>query len=453
MGGGAQFLLRYARRPNVLVVCIDALRADRIGIGGSRWNLTPFIDGLAAAGTAWTNCSASSSWTKTAVASMLTGLHPFVHSVMDPENPLGPAVKPLQSVFGAAGYFTFCYQTNPWLGEPEHGFQRNFDIFRFLSHNADKGNRIHVEGVGQEAYVGGFEVVRRMEGLARGLGRIGKPFFGYVHIMDVHHPHLPPPPYNALFSPPDSGGIPDATLAVWYEGRGVPGGLASDPAKRARVIDLYDSCARMADDVTKGIVSLFGEAGLLDGTILVICADHGEELFEHGRTGHAKTLYEEVLRIPVVLCGAGMPRGAVVDAPTRQIDIAPTLLAAAGVKSAPLAGGGNVITGAGGSGGAANIAYLGKVHIEQKRSLTVYAPHVKLIIDETPPPVRNEVYNLRQDPGEKADISADSESLRKELAERFDAEIAAVRGVAQEKTRVEMSPESIEQLKALGYLN
>ena len=325
LGGALGAASPLWRRPSVLLICVDAMRADRLGASRGGYRLTPFMDSLAARGVLFQDAVASSSWTKTAVASLLTGLHPFVHSVIDPENALPPQAIPLAIVLKREGYLTLCVQTNPWLGEPMHGFDRGFDLFRFLSHRPATGNRVRVEGTADFAYVGGEAVLQRATGFAPGIASVGRPFFAYFHLMDVHGPCLPPAPYDSLFSKPGSGGVDDVTLArsiLDTDGSAV----AHDRLARARLVDQYDGAVAHADDVVRRIVEAFAAGGLLRRTIVVVCSDHGEELWEHGLYGHAKTLYDESLKTVLVMAGLGLPRGVVVHERARQIDVVPTLL-------------------------------------------------------------------------------------------------------------------------------
>ncbi len=455
LGGVASAAARMLRPPNILLICIDALRADRLGCAGYPRSLTPFIDSLAARGVTFTDCVSSSSWTKTAVATMLTGLHPFVHSVMNPESALPPKAPALQSVLRRAGYTAFCFHTNPWVGEANCGFQRGFELFRFFSHSSSNGNRVHMDAVGAKPYIDGAQVAARIERMPALLARLDRPFFGYVHLMDVHGPYLPLPPYNALFSQPDSCDMDDETLAL-----GLADFPKDDPAlgpgRRARVIDLYDGGVRAADEYVRRIVESFADAGLLERTAVVVLSDHGEELWEHGWTGHAKTLYEEVLRFPMVMAGAGLPQGAVVSERVRQVDLAPTILDLAGARAPRALDGTSVLPLVGGASrapeSAVSLSFLGTVSNMPARAITMLAPNVKYIETRRGGSDVREVYNLFSDPGEQANLAGD-EGLTASLEARFDSMVNSAADRAVEGVRAEMSDEMRAQLRSLGYLH
>ena len=240
----------------------------------------------------------------------------------------------MQSIFAKMGYFTFCVQTNPWLGEPQFGFNQ-FKDYRFLANYDSKGAPISANGRKAPPYVDGGGVAASADRLMGRAATSFRPFFGYVHLMDVHEPYRPPAPYNALFSAPDSAGISDDEIRAQLRAMREPGAPVPSEKIRQRIIDLYDGGVRYADKAVGRLLAGLEAHGLSSNTIVIICSDHGEEFWEHGSRSHGATLYSEVLRVPLVMAGPGLPTSAVISDRVRQIDVLPTVLELVGAKNVP----------------------------------------------------------------------------------------------------------------------
>jgi arylsulfatase A-like enzyme len=284
-------------RPNVVLVVIDTLRADHLPFYGYRSLTAPFLSDLAAQGVVFESCYSISSYTSPATASILTSLYPFQHGVhkglivtlnQQAENPtlqlnrIPQPVLTMSEWLQAGGYRTFAVADNLNIGEAE-GFTQGFDRFSTMN------NR-------------GADQVNRQVKLWKREMLQAAPYFLYVHYMDPHAPYLARQP--------------------WY----VPGADELQEQK-AR----YDSEIRFVDERLR---ELFAELSWDENTILVITADHGEEFLEHGQTGHGKTLYNEVLRVPLLFWGqapALQPRR--VKEAVSTLDIMPTIGAMLGLTA------------------------------------------------------------------------------------------------------------------------
>lgn len=321
--------------PNVLLLIADALRADRLHCYGNPWHTSPTIDRLAADGVLFKQLVAHSSHTMPGVCSVFTGLDPKSHGLTDPRTHAnhgwGDWTPPLQllekSGYAVGGFNTFMY----------YHFGREFNIENF-----------------EEA---GPFIEQHRE----------KPFFLWQFNEQVHLPYNPNPPLDTTFLPRDYVTsdetaerlrIVKSTMIIHPPGRlsqfeldQVDGRGNAFEADVDRDIDyersaatvtfasedqipiraLYDGEVRTLDDQIGLFIDKLEELGLLDDTIVIITSDHGEELLERGNVGHsscslAGTLYEEAIRVPLVVrYPRRLPRGKVVNTQVSQIDIMPTI--------------------------------------------------------------------------------------------------------------------------------
>ena len=154
------------------------------------------------------------------------------------------------------------------------------------------------------------------------------PFFLFVHDFDIHYDYIPPSPYDTMFDP-DYRGTVDGTNFI--ERADV--NRKMNPRDLAHIVALYDGEIRFTDDHVAKILDKIDELGLRDRTLVVLVADHGDEFFEHGNKGHHRTVYDEVLRVPMVMRLPGLAKpGSVVDEQVSLVDIMPTILSAAGIQ-------------------------------------------------------------------------------------------------------------------------
>lgn len=337
-------------RPNIVLVVVDALRKDHLGCYGYDRDTTPFIDSLAADGLLFGDAVSQSPWTTASMASMFTSRYPSelgVHAAEGPDkrrglltysaSALGPEPPTLAAMLHDSGYHTECVTANLFASQT-FGITRGFDRFAEVRNSATRAVEYSLE--------------RAMEG-AGGTRFTKKPFFLYIHLMDVHNPTDPPPPYDTMF--PAVDGLPhEERHKDWeYKGGGpeldTPGFRAYKDHKTA----LYDGALRHVDDALARLARLLTERGIYGNTVVVVAADHGEEFWDHARferlrfveerrmlgrgfgVDHGHTMFTELLDVPLVMHGPNVPAG-VVKRQVRNIDIAPTLLSIAGV--APHAG-------------------------------------------------------------------------------------------------------------------
>jgi arylsulfatase len=308
-----------AARRNVLLVCLDTVRADRLGCYGYRERpTTPALDELAARSTLFRDTSATAGWTKPSVPSFLTGSFPCQHGVYEGSarglsgtitHLLPAAAGTLAERFQAAGYVTGAVIHNAQLRRGG-GFEQGFDSFD------DEG--------------GDARDIRARA--ARWLDAHGdRPFFLYLHFLDAHWPCEIPDEAARRFTSGDVDFFRSGDSRALRDA--INGGLVTlDDGQRATLSALYDGALRFLDDELGALFADLRQRGLSDDTLLCIVADHGEEFLEHGRIGHGHGVWQNLLAVPWILHVPGrVPQE--VTTPVSLVDLAPTLLAAAGLPA------------------------------------------------------------------------------------------------------------------------
>jgi arylsulfatase A-like enzyme len=338
---------------NVVLISIDTLRPDRMGVYGHQpmgTSTTPFLDRFTAEGARFTGAFSTSSWTLPAHWAMLSGVADDLHGVIDDNAPVPGSDVPLAAeLFRGAGYATAGFYSGPYLHKC-FGFDRGFDryesclgfetLFDVVS-TAD-GCALSREELGVEAArterraheaITSDTVTRGAVDFLqkRAAAGDGRPFFIFLHYFDVHNDFIPPPPLDRSFGPPYDG---------WVDGRGVMTDpryhAGMDPRDLAHLTALYDGeiahVDRSLDRLFRSFEKL--DPALLERTVVVVTSDHGEEFFEHGRLGHRHNLHESTVAIPLIIrCPGRVPAGATISGGASVCDILPTLLDLTGIET------------------------------------------------------------------------------------------------------------------------
>jgi arylsulfatase A-like enzyme len=304
-------------RPSVILVSIDTLRADHVGLYGYARPTTPFLDRWAQGGVVFERAFTTAAWTLVAHMTMLTGLFPEQHGVIGKNRALSPEIPLLAERMRAAGYRTYGLYFDGWINA-RHGFDRGFDVFE--SHKDLAEADAHLRKLLPELERGG-------------------PFFLFLHLFDVHcgdldHDTLPyqePEPYQSRFLaglPP----LPKMPLRKLWESENL---LTSEQLQT--VTALYDSGIQHVDEQLGRWFGEFEQRGLTRNTLMIVTADHGEALGEHGRLNQHGDSWQSALHIPLILRHpAGLGAGTRVSTPVHLGDVVPTILAAAGLAPDPL---------------------------------------------------------------------------------------------------------------------
>lgn len=283
--------IRPSTRRNVILISLDTLRADRVGVYGAYRPTTPSIDALASRSVVFTN--AWSVWPETCGShmSLFTSRYPSEHGVTNILTTPAASVELLAERLRREGYLTraFTEDGNVWA---HAGFARGFSAYteRRSADRVYRGEIVETFG----------DATRWLETHAE------RTFFLFVHTYEVHTPYEPPAEYGTLFAdiPARESGYRDV----------------------ARNALLYDREARFADVQVGQFIATIKRLGLADRTIVILLSDHGEEFGEHGFAGHMHSLYREVLHVPLIIWAPGLLAPARIDAPANLIDIPPTVL-------------------------------------------------------------------------------------------------------------------------------
>ncbi|MFQ5718076.1 MAG: sulfatase [Acidobacteriota bacterium] len=301
---------------HIVVISVDTLRADHLGCYGYERDTSPFIDELAAGGVLFEQAISSAPWTLPSHASLLSGVYPSTHRAVDGREGIAPSVTLAAERFGAAGWATGGFVSS-WFVSHRYGFDRGFDRFDDFEQTLNSNTKHKVDGA------------RVIDEAVRWLRQhAAEPFFLFVHLYDVHFNYDPPSPHRELFDTGYDGPLPAYRKYSYYLDHPLPADVL------AAEIGLYDGAIHYADAQIQRLHAVLAELGRADDTLIVLTADHGEEFFERGSWGHAHTLYEEQVHVPLILRGPGLsPRR--VSTQVRHVDVLPTLLDLAGLPVAP----------------------------------------------------------------------------------------------------------------------
>jgi arylsulfatase A-like enzyme len=422
-----------SRPPNVILVSIDTLRADHLGSYGYSRETSPFLDSLAGRGVIFEEATAPAAWTVPSHASMLTGLYPRSHGLRFPRDRLPPDIATLPSMLSRHGYATGAV-VNVLLLSQGRGFERGFDRFAYFQPAA--GPEGEARSVSEE-------------GLSWAKSQGGQPFLLFLHFFDVHSDFQPLPRYRRMFEQPYAG-IADGTTAQLKAYRKGRVKLADVDARH--LLDLYDAGIRQLDDALAELFAGLEEEKLLENTFVFITSDHGEEFFDHGDFLHGRTLYQELVHVPLLVLGPGLPEGVRVREPVSLVDLVPTILALLGLPAPDGVEGRDLSAQWRGSGGASPEralfyeadSWFHNPHRDFRRA--VRKGRYKLHYNDREHSL--ELYDLTRDPGEHENLASERPGVVAELH----AELKAFLGESRDPQRLPPpSDEAVEQLRQLGY--
>lgn len=350
---------RGAGEINVVLVTIDTLRADRLAAFGGRPDLTPHLNALAEDAVVFTSAISQSSWTLPAVASLMTGLNPSGHGAGCSTNafdllartPIATEVPVLADGLRRCGYLTQAIVTNPYLSM-SYGFGRGFDRFDNITMESEAGLILRDSWAGRIVVwlwprlragdIGETVTDRAERWLAR---HRDERFFLWLHYIDPHAPYGDPARLGSksfrgdlliagsdAIVPRDGAALEDRFAEI---ARLRAGEIRLDASQRVQLQNLYDAGVRYADLQIGRLLLALKQHRVLDHTLVVITSDHGEEFWDHAGVEHGHTLYDELIRVPLIIRHPAGPRGMEVADVVRLIDVSPTVLDLAGCPYSP----------------------------------------------------------------------------------------------------------------------
>jgi arylsulfatase A-like enzyme len=307
------------RRPNVLLIVIDTLRADRLGSYGNSRGLTPFLDDLSKKGVVFQNAYAPSSWTVPSIASLFTSRYPSQHRVTTFESRVSADEITLAEKLIAHGFMTAGFSANFRLND-RLGYAQGFQDWHAFTNGAPDRGKVRGSAVRERSLTW--------------LQQLGKraavtPTFLYLHYMEPHAPYQPVEPYRSRLAREH----PDADPSVANGEINTINFKTFSTAEVELLESLYDAEVASVDAELRAMFAALERTGVLDNAIIVITADHGEEFREHGRMTHGHALYNESIRVPLILLAPGIAAGRVVTDSVSLIDVAPTIMDLLGLPS------------------------------------------------------------------------------------------------------------------------
>ena len=409
---------------DVILISIDTLRASHLGCYGYGKPTSPHLDRFREDAVLFREAISTAPSTLAAHASMMTSLVSRQHGAsFDLHRRLAPSFLTVAGVFRQHGYRTISFNDGGQIAA-ELGIGNGFELYR----SSPPTDRYHFA-----------DVVGQATGWMA--ANPPGPLFLFLHTYEVHHPYTPDRRFLDLMEPPYHGPLPAgetdmATLVAIKEGR-----LRAGPRDRAHVVATYDGEVRSMDEAFGRLVAFLRSRGRYDAALIVFTADHGEEFDEHGTLGwHAHTLYDELLRVPLLVkYPYGEHGGETVASQVRIIDVAPTLVAALGGPMPEQFRGADLAPLVRGQAAAPRFAVS---RFDSLPTAAIRTGSWKLIGER--------LFDLRGDPGETRDVAAGHPEivafLRRRLA-ALEAERPAAAG-----PRVELSAEERDRLRSLGYL-
>jgi arylsulfatase A-like enzyme len=415
----------YGIRRGVILISVDTLRRDHVGAYGYAKPTTPVLDGLAKAGLLADDAVSVSSWTLPSHLSMLTSVLPGAHGGTDMKQAFNRSVPSVAEILQAQGVATHAVTSHLYVSGT-YGLDAGFDSMNF------RQDRL-AENVANHA----MDLVDRFG---------DRPFFIFLHFYDPHWHYTPPPEVLKLFESSYAGAL-TGNLKEFQQLR--PEEVK--PGDLDHLLALYDGEIRYTDNQIGRLLTHLRERGVLKSTLLVVTSDHGEEFLDHGSWEHQKTLYEEVVRIPLMVSGPGVEARRE-SRPTSLLDVAPTILDFLELKPAPSMKGLSLLRPLGED----RQMYGETDHTTDGTRLSFLrggARSWKAILRSDPQKQTersSEWYDLALDPGERTSRPP-ALSLRASIEAR--AREAALQSRSSATRRaVELSPEQKEKLRALGYI-
>lgn len=426
---------------DVIVVVVDTLRADRLGRYGYGRGLTPTLDRLADRGVRFAHAYAPASWTMPSVASLFTSRLPSQHLVRDFDSRLPDSEVTLTERLSAAGFAAAGFTAN-WRLSADLGYAQGFPLWRpFLN---SPGSEKKARG----------EVLRAaaLEWLDQkpAAGAPRPPRYLYFQYMEPHAPLEAPADIRARFAADVSAD--DVTRLNKWALMLHPGRAPLGPEDVTRIAALYDSEVAAMDAELGRLLEALEQRGVLEHALVIVTADHGEEILEHGTFGHGSNLFNTTVHVPLIVAGPGIPAGRVVDENVSLIDLAPTILDILGLPPEARFEGRSLLPLLRGAAPAAPVDIVlqlphkgGDLDLRLHRDGLVRGSEKLLVGIEGV----GERYDLAADPGEQHPADLPDDAPLRAALDAATAALAARQQPVEQKAVVDEATK--EKLRALGY--
>jgi len=418
---------------SVVLISIDTLRPDRLGAYGYDRPTSPTLDALAADGARFAACVAPAPWTPPSHISMLTGLYPSRTGIRAVSDDLRPEVHTLAEEMRARGFHTAAVVGSD-LVLPCARCRAGFDSLTEVPWRGNPdGQGPVVADRGDDVTAAAVHWLDARDARDR--------FFLFVHYYDVHSDYRPRPAMALRFGADPNDMEPGNTtyLIDRRESSDIP---VRDQEQMKR---LYDAEVRQLDELLRTLFDSLKARNLWSDTLIVVAADHGEEFLEHGGLLHGRTLYEELVHVPLIMRGPGVPHGRVISHVVSLVDLMPTILDAVGAPPRDGLTGRSLLpmlTGADRDW----VERAASEADQTRRKRMVRVGNLKLIEDRG---TGYELYDLAQDPRERHNLAAE----RPEQVGVLAGEMRAVLTDGTPSATGTLDNATRERLRALGYLD
>ncbi|MBU4330904.1 MAG: sulfatase, partial [Acidobacteria bacterium] len=297
-----------SKSPSVLLIVVDALRADHLGCYGYDRPTSPFLDHWAEESFLFENFYSTSGWTKTSMGSLWTSLYPGKHEAFFFYDRLINKRLTLMELFKNQGYNTLGIQTNPLISTT-YNFDQGFSTFLHMPlENAEKVRSAFFQWI---------------DGNKR-------PFFAYLHFMETHLPYDPPGNHYDIFKT-DEGPFAEYGKLKSFQLR-IRDEMGLSPEEKEYILNLYDAEIHYFDEQFAALITHLKQNRIYDNTLIIVTSDHGEEFWDHGTLEHGHTLYNELLHIPLLIKPPSSHTGKRFQKPGQIIDLFPTILKSSGLR-------------------------------------------------------------------------------------------------------------------------
>jgi len=441
---------RASAPPDFLLILVDTLRADRLGSYGNTRRLTPFLDSLSERSTVFLNAYAASPWTSPSIASLLTSRFQSEHGIVSYRSVLADTEVTFPELLGKVGYTTAGFSASSLI-RSNLGYAQGFDEYRALRpvgrprgpQRAAAINRLALDWLG---------ALTRKE---------RSPFFLYLHYMEPHIPYRPSERALALVlkgrEPIDLKAL-NESLSTFRE--------SPPDGKTLRAVeDAYDAEVLSLDFGLRALFSGLEKLALLDNLVVLVMSDHGEEFMDHAHIGHSHALYNELIRVPMLIHLPGQSARVDVHEAVSLIDIPPTIVELAGAGFAPSFQGRSL----GGVLGGGSRRWFGLADGRDQRAIPVFselieAPMGVRITDHQRAIVlgsskliagingEREFYDYAADPGEENPLGVPRDEERELLEQGLGDFVTRFGNRGSSVTTHPPDPEFQEELRALGYV-
>jgi len=422
-----------SKGPNIILISIDALRADHLNCYGYHRNTSPNIDRLAGQGVLFKNAFSQATWTIPSHTSIFLSQYVWKHKVNTPQKQLGNSSTTLAEILKNENYATAGF-TGGGYTSSKYGFDRGFEIYE---DRIPRGRGRHEIASYIDKLLSWLESVRNRK------------FFLFIHTYDVHGPYNPPPPYFDLYT---KGRCEGKHLRT---SRGIIPWKLDASKLTIEEIDyimaVYDGGINYVDDQLGKIFEKLKQLGIDENTIIIVTADHGEAFKEHGRLDHAYKPYIELVHIPLIMKGPGIPGNRIYENYVQHIGIVPTILEILNIPKRKEMQGRNLLP------------LMHNCEIEEhfttyswggsgvQGPISLRTKEWTYIMNQTGP---DELYDRINDPKEQNNIIEKRPLIAQKLKEGLEDFIALTSEARpQVAEKVDIDEELKEKLKSLGYLH